>query len=108
MRVALTFLTSLVLLVGCATNKIDWNARVGQYSYDDAVVELGVPDRTATLTDGTTVAEWLQVRGSSYATYHGFHRVGFQTFDINQFPDSYLRLIFGPDKRLVRVEKFAR
>jgi spermidine/putrescine transport system substrate-binding protein len=51
----------LVLVVGCATTKIDWNSRIGQYTYDEAIAELGVPDRHAQLTDGSIVAEWLQL-----------------------------------------------
>jgi hypothetical protein len=97
-----------LFLAGCATNRIDWNTRVGNYTYDEAITELGVPDRTATLTDGTLVAEWLVSRGPAYATYHGSPGWRFQAFDINQFPDRYTRLVFGPDKRLLRAEKFAR
>jgi hypothetical protein len=47
------------LLAGCATHRVDWNARVGSYTYDQAVVELGPPDKTAKLTDGQNVAEWV-------------------------------------------------
>ena len=100
-------ITVLFLLAGCATNKINWNSRVGTYSYDDAIIELGVPDRSATLSDGTMVAEWLQARGSAVGTI-SFPGSRVQTYDVTQFPDHYLRLVFGPDKRLVRAEKFAR
>ena len=107
MKFALSLL-AIFLLAGCATNRIDWKTRVGHYSYDDAVTELGVPDRTATLTDGTTVAEWLRTRGLAYGTSHGYWRTGAITYDVHQFPDQYLRLVFGPDKQLVRAENFAR
>ena len=46
---------ALVLLVGCATNRVDWNARVGNYTYQQAVLDMGPPDRQAKLEDGTTV-----------------------------------------------------
>lgn len=52
-------LTCALLLAGCATHRVDWNARVGSFTYDQAVVELGPPDKTARLTDGRTVAEWI-------------------------------------------------
>ena len=39
-RAALGWLLALTLMVGCAT-RIDWNARIGTYTYDDAVKELG-------------------------------------------------------------------
>ena len=57
------WLVALVALMGCATNKIDWNARVGTYSYEDAVIELGPPDKQEKLADGIIVAEWLTQRG---------------------------------------------
>lgn len=100
-------LATILLFAGCAT-KIDWNSRVGQYSFDDAINELGVPDRSATLSDGTIVAEWLRSRGGAYGTYNRFGYSRFETYNINQMPDSYLRLVFGPDRKLVRTEKFAR
>src|SRR3990172_9124999 len=53
------------LFVGCATRKMDWAGRVGSYTFDQAVLELGPPDKQAKLTDGTTVAEWLTRRGSN-------------------------------------------
>lgn len=49
----------LILLNGCATApKADWAGRVGSWTLDDAVREMGPPDRTARLSDGSTVAEW--------------------------------------------------
>ena len=104
----LTLLLSALFFAGCATNRIDWNTRIGQYTYDDAVMELGVPDRSTTLTDGTLVAEWLTSRGGAYGTAHGFGRWHFHTYDVTEFPDRYMRLVFGPDKRLVRAERFSR
>lgn len=94
-----------LLLVACATQHIDWNTRVGHYTYDDAIKELGVPDRYATLSDGSIVAEWLQGRGRAYANSYPSR---FQTMDIIKFPDSYLRLIFSPDLQLQKAGKFAR
>ena len=45
------------LTTGCKTApKIDWNSRVGNYTYDQAVAELGPPDKSAKLSDGKTVA----------------------------------------------------
>ena len=108
MKFTLSLLAFMLLAVGCATPRTDWNSRVGHYSYDDAITELGVPDRSATLTDGTTVAEWLRTRGTSYGTSHGYWRSGAITYDVHQFPDQYLRLVFGPDKQLLRAENFAR
>jgi hypothetical protein len=38
---------------------VDWNTRVGHCTFDQAVTELGAPDKTATLSDGRQVAEWI-------------------------------------------------
>ena len=97
-----------LLVFGCATTKIDWGSRVGNYTFDDAVLELGVPDRQATLTDGTIVGEWLTHRGGAYGHAHSYPRSWFYTYDITEMPDYYLRLVFGPDQKLVRAGKFAR
>jgi hypothetical protein len=115
----------LVLLMGfaagCATSKIDWSAQVGVMTYDQAVLELGPPDKHAKLTDGTVVAEWLLRRGSNtgsaiYAVaplgpayYPGYYAPGpvIVTGPAPQ-PDRWLRLIFAPDGRLERFLKFSR
>ena len=41
-----------LLLAGCVTPKIDWAARVGNYTYDQAVMDFGPPDKSAKLSDG--------------------------------------------------------
>jgi hypothetical protein len=50
---------ALLLFAGCVTQKIDWSARVGHYTYNEAVKELGPPNKSAKLSNGATVAEWL-------------------------------------------------
>jgi hypothetical protein len=52
-------LTALAVVAGCATHQINWSARVGTYTYDQAIIDLGPPDKTAKLTTGQTVAEWI-------------------------------------------------
>ena len=94
--------------IGCATTRIDWDSRIGNYTFDDAVMELGVPDRQATLADGSTVGEWLTRRGGAYGHAHAFPRSWFFTYDVTEMPDQYLRLVFDPDRKLVRTGKFAR
>jgi hypothetical protein len=59
----LTLVAALALLLaGCATQKIDWAARTGNYTFDQAVIEFGPPDKHAKLTDNTVIAEWLTRR----------------------------------------------
>src|SRR6185295_2792300 len=53
------------LLAGCAsTPKVDWNARVGNFTYDQAVAEMGPPDKSTKLSDGSTVADWITRKSS--------------------------------------------
>jgi hypothetical protein len=107
-KLPVLFAVLALLVAGCATTKIDWNSRIGSYTFDDAVVELGVPDRQATLVDGSIVAEWLTGRGGAYGHAYSFPRSRFHTYDITEMPDRYLRLVFGADRSLVRAGSFAR
>ena len=110
------FVTLALLLVGCATKKpkVDWASRVGNYTYDQAVEELGPPDKQATLTDGNIVAEWVTrqssggssigfgIGGGSYGHSGGMGAgVGVSQSMGNSSTDKVLRLTFGPDKKLV-------
>lgn len=104
----ISLLATMLLMLGCATTRVDWNSRIGQYSYDDAITELGVPDRQATLSDGSIVAEWLERRGGAYGTSYHSRFSRFETYDVHEFPDRFLRLTFGPDKLLSRAGNFAR
>jgi len=99
-------------LVGCASSgpKIDWTTRLGAYTYDQSVLELGPPDKMATLSDGSRVAEWLTRPGRYYGTTipYGYYGSPYGPYTYSPFwmaapqtmtrtPDTYLRLIFGPD-----------
>jgi hypothetical protein len=105
-----TSLFLLVVLVGaaCATTpRIDWNSRIGVYSYDQAVLEMGPPDRASQLSDGSIVAEWLVGRsgGVSVGVGTGFYgrRSGFgvgQTMSPGR-AGVFLRLTFDPEGRLM-------
>jgi hypothetical protein len=109
MKKLTTLAFSLALfLTACATNKVDWQSRVGNYSYDQAVLEFGPPDKEATLQDGTRVSEWLTSRGRSqggFATYMGRGLVHVSN-DIS--PDYYLRLTFDPSGKLQSFRKYAK
>lgn len=98
----------LLLVVGCRTAKVDWNARLGSFTYDQALVELGPPDRLAELTDRSKVAEWLGRRGhtSVYLDtfpggfYHHPYGIGWHHGYVTRGPDRFLRLVFDPEGKL--------
>lgn len=106
-----------LLVTGCATSRVNWASRVGLYTYDQAVVDYGPPDKVAKLTDGSTVAEWLTDRGYSYVhtpyPYGYYYTYAwppvypyyYQTFNA---PDYYLRLVFDPEDKLKSWRRFAK
>ena len=111
---AVTLVLALLALTGCATrHKIDWSARVGNYTFDQAVLELGPPAKQATLSDGTLVAEWQTATGytqTDYVPYAGAYRYpyyGSYVAPLTTYsPGTFLRLTFGPDSQLKVWKKF--
>jgi hypothetical protein len=101
-----TFAALLLLAVGCATNRIDWRSRVGNYTYDEAILELGPPESSATTTDGTRVGDWLTSRGRSTGGSYFISR-GYMVhhFPDAEGPDYYLRLTFDPQGRLTAFKQ---
>jgi len=103
---------SALLLAGCAsTPKVDWNSRVGTFPYDQAVAEMGPPDKIAKLSDDSTVAEWFIKRGSSVSFgvgtgfYSGGSSVGVGQTVTTSPSGEYLRLTFGADSKLTKWER---
>lgn len=93
--------------VSCSTtNKVDWNNRVGSYTYDQAILELGPPDKQVSLSDGQTVAEWITRRsgaagftiGTGY--YGGGAGVGVSQSVSPGYSERWLRLTFDSSGRL--------
>jgi hypothetical protein len=101
-----------MLLAGCAsTPKVDWNSRIGAFPYDQAVAEMGPPDKIAKLSDDSTVTEWFIKHGSSvsFGVGTGFYSHGSsvgvgQTVTTSPSGD-YLRLTFGADGKLTKWEQ---
>lgn len=101
---------AVILLAACATGpKVNWESRVGSYTYDQAVIELGPPDKSAKLTDGTQVSEWLTSRGrqTGYVTHGGWRSGWFQVND-HIAPDYFLRLTFDSNGTLQAAKKYAK
>lgn len=101
---------------GCASSRVDWAGRIGTYSYDDAIRELGPPDKSAKLSDGSTVADWLTSRGgrtvTSYGRYHypyGAYGMGPNVVVVDPpMPDRFLRLTFDPQGKLASWQRAYR
>lgn len=104
----LAVLVAGLFVTGCASKpKVDWDSRVGNYTHDQAVVELGPPDRESTLSDGKKVSEWVVGRSRSggvslgFGTYSGPVGVGVSK-SVGPGPqDKILRLTFGDDGKLL-------
>lgn len=107
----------LVLIVvfagACKTTPpVDWQARVGTYTYDQAVTELGPPDKQAKLTDGQTVAKWVTHRsgGTGFSVGTGFFSgggsaVGVGVSQSTGYSDKVLTLTFGVNNVLTSWSK---
>ena len=102
------------IFAGCSsTPKVDWNSRIGSYTYDQAVADLGPPDKTAELSDGKTVADWIKHShggGLSFGVGTGFYSggntaVGTGVGTSTGYSDRVLRLTFGPDGKLLEFKK---
>ncbi len=57
---------ALIFLAGCATSQPDWKNRIGSYSYDQAIVDMGPPDNAMNFADGTVIAKWYSSRRVSF------------------------------------------
>jgi len=107
----------LGLAGGCSTTpRVDWDSRIGNYTYDQAVSELGQPARHDAKADGTRMGEWLTQRGSPGSVGVGmdasYTRPGLMEGAIAQGTPGtlsrYLRLTFGPDGKLTQWERINR
>jgi hypothetical protein len=115
MKRAVLTLLAILLLTGCVTEKIDWAARVGQYTQDQAIVDLGPPDKSAKLSDGTVVDEWLAQSSRVIVAPEpyflppgGYFGPDTPSYTETYVPAYFLRLTFGPDGRLKSWKKFAK
>lgn len=116
LAVKLLFLTipilATALVTGCQTTKpIDWNSRVGTYTFNQAVTDFGPPDKETTLSDGKLVAQWITHRygGSSFSVGTGFYTgpagVGVGHTTGSAYPDRILTLTFGTNQVLAAYSK---
>jgi len=109
------FSTSLALaclLASCATRpNVDWDSRVGTFTYDQAIVELGPPDKHSKLMDGKTVASWVTRRsgGSAFSTgaggYGSHSAVAASPSESDGQAERVLRLTFDGEGKLAAWSK---
>lgn len=98
-----------LMLAGCAT-PINWQARVGVYTYEQAVMDYGQPMTLTRFSDGSMVAEWMIEHGAQVLTpvsdyyqpgpWGPFWGPAWAGYSTAYFPPRFLRLQFGPDGRL--------
>ena len=51
---------AIAFITGCATiPPVDWNSRVGHYTYAQAINELGPPNRQVRLSSGAIESKWF-------------------------------------------------
>jgi hypothetical protein len=71
-------------ITGCATNPpVDWDSRVGHYTYTQAVHELGLPNRQIRLSSGATEFKWFLPIGAAGGSGLGMNNPGVNNNGIN-------------------------
>lgn len=106
----LASLMALLVFAGCAGRR-KWDERIGHFSLDQAIREMGPPDKMATTSDGFTVAEWLVAGPAYYTTYGGgwgARHGGFGCTMVDAGPATVMRLTFDPAHTLASYRKFSR
>ncbi len=96
---------------GATSQQAAWSNRVGSLTYEQAVIELGPPNKTNSVTDGGLIAQWVTGRTTGNAfnaaddasgPFVGYHPT------LSRLPSHVLALEFGPDHKLVQWAKVTR
>jgi hypothetical protein len=102
---------AVAFIAGCKTTPaVDWNSRVGVYTFNQAVADMGPPAKQSKLSDAKTVDQWITLHGSNGVfTGGGFNNNNYgmgagQTI-AQSYKDHVLELTFGPDGKLVSWAK---
>jgi hypothetical protein len=107
---AILFL-AVALIAGCKTTpQVDWNSRVGRYTYNQALAELGSPEKQTKLSDGKTVDQWITLHASNGFFMGGGlgnnnYGMGAGQTMAQSYKDHVLELTFGVDGKLVSWAK---
>ena len=105
-----------LISAGCAAPEIDWTARMGNYTYDQAVKDFGPPDKYAKLADGAIVADWLTRRGIVIVQPEPFYPGPYgargplppATYSELYAPNDYMQLTFAPNATLENYKDISR
>jgi hypothetical protein len=102
---------AIAFLTGCATTTpVDWNTRIGNYTYAQAVTDLGPPAREAKLNDGKLVCKWFIQPPVGPRFNSGMSAYGNNDFGADQtvgsgFNNQMLQLTFGTNSTLTAWSK---
>jgi hypothetical protein len=88
----------------------DWDSRVGNYTFDQAVTELGQPSKQVKFDDGKFAVQWITLHGGDGLYVGGGYGSGNYGMGASQtmaqsYKDHVLELTFGPDNKLVSWAK---
>ncbi len=104
----------LMSFTACKTTpKIDWASRIGVFTFDQAVTELGPPDKMTTISTGR-VADWVtgRNRGPTFSlgvgSYGSGGGVGVGTGTGGNITEKVLPLTFNEEDKLVAWENPTR
>jgi len=111
----LTFISVLVLAGCIAAGNKQWSARVGHYTLDQAVSELGQPERSVLLMGGAVMVEWfaespgnVKPGGPNQEWPVHFHNGAASASAPTGCPTCHLRLTFAPDEILASWQMYSR
>ncbi len=87
---------------GCrTTGGSDWDKRIGEATFADAVSELGQPERSVELSDGSLVAQWLHRKGEDRLAHKILYGGGPSDLkDEPRMSDKYLNMTFDQGRKL--------
>jgi len=97
-------ITLCVALGGCvnAPPQEDWDSRLGSYTREMAVADLGEPSQRHNLSDGSEVFEWIRIVASQNSLPgQQVYRDSIYNDTPGATPNRVLLLTFGPDGKLV-------
>jgi hypothetical protein len=90
----------LLLSIGCATSI--WNSRIGTYTYDQVIKEIGQPNSSERNANSDLVAEWIERTSSFVGT--GSTMLG-KPEPAEGIIRDYLRMTFNSKGILQEVKK---